>query len=379
MYIKNVIIKKLWGKYDIDWQLDKETNILAGQNGTGKTTVLNLIHNVLLGNSEIVDRYDFNSVKIIFNTNEHILLISTDNFLAEFANDPIIKLLANFSEFIQPENEKDDEVINAFEDFATRIKRMLGAEINPEELAKRSGYFEHNIKNLKDIKQLKNLFNFSFVSTFDKIRDYQINYELHETELNSDLFQAIDEFNIYELTLYKKEEKITKNTESKIKEILNKENQSAVELQQIGALYKQIEQSRKKLYKNKYFLIDTINELFAKSEKKVGFDKDGYLIFHQDNTIIDAEDLSAGEKQLLIILINSVIHDNKPFTYLMDEPEISLHVDWQENLIEMISKINKNAQIIIATHSPAIIMNGWLDKVTEMSDIKKKNDEQIKR
>ena len=375
MYIKNISIKNLWGKYNIDWELDKETNILAGQNGTGKTTVLNLIHSVLSGNSEIVDRYYFNSIKIVFDTNEHILLISTDNFLAEFANDPIIKLMANFSELIQPKNEKDVEAIKTFEDFALRIKKVLGAEINPEELAKRSGYFEHNIKNLEDIKQLKNLFNFSFVSTFDKIRNHQINYELHETELNSDLFQAIDDFNIYELTLYKKEEKITKNTESEIKEILNKDNQSAVELQQIGVLYKKIEQLRKELYKNKYFLIDTINELFKKSEKKIGFDKEGYLIFHQDDTIIDPEDLSAGEKQLLIILINSVIHDNKPFTYLMDEPEISLHVDWQEDLIKMISKINKNAQIIIATHSPAIIMNGWLDKVTEMSDIKKNKDD----
>jgi len=35
----------------------------------------------------------------------------------------------------------------------------------------------------------------------------------------------------------------------------------------------------------------------------------------------------------------------------------------------MIRELNPNVQIILTTHSPAVIMEGWLDAVTEVSDI----------
>ena len=53
----------------------------------------------------------------------------------------------------------------------------------------------------------------------------------------------------------------------------------------------------------------------------------------------------------------------------MDEPEVSLHIEWQQKLISLIRELNPHAQIILTTHSPAVIMNGWLDAVTEVSDI----------
>ena len=53
----------------------------------------------------------------------------------------------------------------------------------------------------------------------------------------------------------------------------------------------------------------------------------------------------------------------------MDEPEVSLHVEWQEQLIDLILQLNPNVQIILTTHSPAVIMNGWMNHVTEVSDI----------
>ncbi len=42
-------IKKLWNKYDIEWNLNEDVNILAGINGSGKTTILNLIAGTILG------------------------------------------------------------------------------------------------------------------------------------------------------------------------------------------------------------------------------------------------------------------------------------------------------------------------------------------
>jgi predicted ATPase len=54
---------------------------------------------------------------------------------------------------------------------------------------------------------------------------------------------------------------------------------------------------------------------------------------------------------------------------IMDEPEISLHTDWQEDLITNIRKLNENVQIIIATHSPFIIAHGWVNKVFQVNKI----------
>lgn len=79
--------------------------------------------------------------------------------------------------------------------------------------------------------------------------------------------------------------------------------------------------------------------------------------------------LSSGEKQILAILLTVLVEDQKPYVLFMDEPEVSLHIEWQKKLIDLILELNPCVQIILTTHSPAVIMNGWMDKVTEVSDI----------
>ena len=54
---------------------------------------------------------------------------------------------------------------------------------------------------------------------------------------------------------------------------------------------------------------------------------------------------------------------------VMDEPEVSLHMEWQKRLIDLVMELNPNVQIIMTTHSPAVVMNGWADHVTEVSEI----------
>ena len=73
----------------------------------------------------------------------------------------------------------------------------------------------------------------------------------------------------------------------------------------------------------------------------------------------------------MVIMLTALVQENRPCAMLMDEPEISLHIEWQQRLITLIRTLNPNAQIILCTHSPAIIMDGWSDSVTEMEDITK--------
>lgn len=79
--------------------------------------------------------------------------------------------------------------------------------------------------------------------------------------------------------------------------------------------------------------------------------------------------LSSGEKQMLIILLTVLVENKEPYVLLMDEPEISLHIEWQQRLLELITELNPHAQVILTTHSPAVIMSGWSDCVTDVEDI----------
>jgi predicted ATPase len=92
-------------------------------------------------------------------------------------------------------------------------------------------------------------------------------------------------------------------------------------------------------------------------------------------------DLSAGEKQMLVILLTALVQDNQPAIMIMDEPELSLHTDWQKDLIDNIRRLNENVQLIIATHSPAVIMKGWASPkyVFQIEDIKTKETHELVR
>jgi predicted ATP-dependent endonuclease of OLD family len=112
------------------------------------------------------------------------------------------------------------------------------------------------------------------------------------------------------------------------------------------------------------------DRLFAETGKRIEINKeDNSLGFRKDQSIIPLDKLSSGEKQLLIILFTIFLMEEAPYILLMDEPEMSLHIGWQQQLIDMIRTLNPNVQIIIATHSPSIFGEGWGDKLFFTEDL----------
>ena len=115
---------------------------------------------------------------------------------------------------------------------------------------------------------------------------------------------------------------------------------------------------------------DMVDELFSETGKKI-VRTSNEIQLEQYGEILSPYKLSSGEKQILVILLTVLVQDRQPYVLFMDEPEISLHVEWQQKLINLIMRVNQNVQIILTTHSPALIMNGWMDAVTEVTDITK--------
>jgi predicted ATPase len=68
---------------------------------------------------------------------------------------------------------------------------------------------------------------------------------------------------------------------------------------------------------------------------------------------IGLNSLSSGEKHVLRILIETLLTEES--SIIIDEPELSMHVDWQRDLIKIMRQLNPQAQIIIATHSPEVM------------------------
>lgn len=113
---------------------------------------------------------------------------------------------------------------------------------------------------------------------------------------------------------------------------------------------------------------DVVDRLFEATHKTVDRSSDSLSLI-QWGKPLDLHKLSSGEKQLLCILLTVTLQDCLPAVLCMDEPEVSLHIDWQQQLIDIVRQLNPNVQIILTTHSPAMVMNGWVDKVVEVSDI----------
>ena len=97
-------------------------------------------------------------------------------------------------------------------------------------------------------------------------------------------------------------------------------------------------------------------------DKEFSFSDKGELMIKLKRSAKDVlpllmKSLSSGEKQLLILLTETLLQRKTNYVFIADEPELSLHIEWQRNLIKSIRELNPNAQILFATHAPEIAAN----------------------
>lgn len=114
--------------------------------------------------------------------------------------------------------------------------------------------------------------------------------------------------------------------------------------------------------------LEIVNKLFSDSYKSIDI-VNSQLIVKQFNEYLTIDKLSSGEKQMLLIALKVFLTHERPAVIFMDEPEVSMHITWQNQLIDILRKLNPNAQLFIATHSPSVLSKGWGEKIIYMEDI----------
>ena len=114
------------------------------------------------------------------------------------------------------------------------------------------------------------------------------------------------------------------------------------------------------LYPKFQKFIEILNERRL-SFKRIGLSEKGFIFTNDKGKVLNAHDLSSGEQHELVLLYLLLFRIPENSLILIDEPEISLHITWQKAFLDDMKDIIKlrNFDIVIATHSPAIINGNW--------------------
>lgn len=109
-----------------------------------------------------------------------------------------------------------------------------------------------------------------------------------------------------------------------------------------------------------------VNEFLKDSGKHIDIGDDGRSISVKIKGVKGKSSLSAlssGEAQIFVILTNLSFRNTpqKANVFIIDEPELSLHLRWQEMFVDSVMSANSSTQFIMATHSPSIVLERTAD------------------
>ena len=430
MIIKDVEVKGFWGRTTAIASFFTDVTIFIGLNGTGKTTFINLISAVLTVDLNQLSSLQFEEITINLvdpikknkrkitvtknqelpsNYNSYKYKIGTGTYTVYLIQDPRIRRSVSEREaslrYLPPEIRRE--------------YLLLKQEIsNLVEISQISVYRQTSSENLEvDPRQRITAVDERLQQLFERFKTYQLKLETQLNERSTVFQQEVlgsllynIEFDYFdpkklrkisendleiqedklsrafkELGIEGKSEQINKHI-SKLKDSLKglkKSDQKAgISVDDVFALpliyrtnkmidsLNKSEEDKRKIMEPRQKFFDTLKGFMT--NKNFQYDnKQATLLFSLDSIkdeFFPWSNLSSGEKQLLIQFMEVLLQEGKSLIFIADEPELSLHVTWQEKLLKALRNLNKNAQLIVATHSPDIVAE-FTEKVLDMSQV----------
>lgn len=426
MYIlDSVLIEGLWGRAaPIRIKLDQNFNFLIGQNGTGKTTVINLIAAALAADFERLDKIQFSrilitlkesrnpkkpSIEINKTAKKEVPYYDIQYRIKSSAKDEAkvfdLDALAEEQYFrgVPPRILRERFYRERFLDIQQQLKTMISLCWLSVHRHNEDTRHADERKNIPAVDQKLSSLNNSFVKYFSQLsRNYSEQAKEFQKKsflslLTSEGETALIDFST-KLDIESEKEALEKAFEvlgvernkfssrldthfKRFSDAIKKYHEtSSISTGQFAAIYnawkthalighyKDLERDRQEIFKPRDSFLSVINELFDGRKIASISQRNEIVIETKDSRPIPLEELSSGEKQLLIILGEALLQEGESVVYIADEPELSLHIKWQEGLTKAISKLNPNAQIIFATHSPDIVSTNT-DKLIIMETV----------
>jgi len=418
--IKHVQVEGLWGVKSFDTNFNNDINIIIGQNGSNKTTFLSLIEAGLMCELRTLQQIPFRRIVYDLSSNngdteciEVERILEEEWFIIKYSfpgEEPVaIRLFEDYEERYYRGNSMMRESL-------FHIRELLDRRINMSWLSvdryteniedSRRPYRNVVDKKLNDLLHELAVYRLRLLEQTNKLTSelnaQVISLLLYDNDTDNFDFGKLDRFSSLEpkeikTSLYRvfkqmgnmeqMSDKIQLHI-SKLTDAINRVKtgdkltlNDAASLVLIGKTLSIIDLSKK--YKES---VDSILEpitTYIKTLKRFISDKD--FNFSEDKGLLEIswiykgpnndhitplkpQNLSSGEKQLLILLTQTLLQEKNPYIFIADEPELSLHIQWQKNIIGAIHGINQNAQIIVATHSPEIA-GQWMKKIITMESI----------
>ncbi|MBY8230270.1 ATP-binding protein [Vibrio fluvialis] len=364
MTIARVEIANLWGKELIEIQFKHRVTFLTGSNGSGKSTILNIIHDVL--NQERVNDYHLVTTK---NTNWAASVVYDNLFcksLISICVSDEISLLDYFKKkmketetlpadaariwgFISDYNDGDIVKGNSGQknyifNSSSNLVKNKASHIAFRGVIFNDGKDENNIENY-DHDVLES--NTAFIFQEDRVYD--------KRNLKSKLSDMPD-WNDFYISMDSRYESLVDDVRSfelKYSRRGTKEENADRKLSEFDAVIKKLDS---------YFEVEG---------KQIAWDDEQKITLKRksDSEYTPWYMLSRGEKTVIYLFLAVFLYKDEKSVFLLDEPEISLHVRWQHTLIKDLSDIAPNSSFIIATHSPSLVQKGWHSHCLDISNL----------
>ncbi len=410
--LKKIKIEGLFNKFNYEIELKEERiTILTGPNGYGKTTILKIIHAFatknmafffLLPFKEIVFTKENDDIKISKIKSDEIQInnisLKKDELISKLNEFPgilrkqileknwantrgIMDIAENFLFFLQYNNPEIQAKI-----YIERIPDLMDVYFIREQRLLRKAIIVSK-KNISpyfvEEETQENLVNaieeYSMALSLN-IKEILANASRIAQELDSSFPRRLfdetrqiskDDFDKRYSIIKEKQKSLSKYGLSSIKEDSKtsfKEENAKVLLVYLDDIEKKLAVFDDILQKLEIFS-SILNQKFVFKHLEISSDF-GFLFKTENGKELSLKDLSSGEQHEVVLLYELLFKVSPDTLVLIDEPEISLHVAWQKEVLNDLLKIAKlqKINIIIATHSPQIIGNHW-DLTVDLWDL----------
>jgi energy-coupling factor transporter ATP-binding protein EcfA2 len=365
-------------RFEIDGLLGRETPVsgdlssdlalLTGRNGAGKTSVLKLLWSIVSGN-------------IIIGLNEvpfHRAKVTTDSYsctvyrLGQNTCKVDFETRDGLTTYEDVTDDDGDVVLDAEDQansqlahigssvFFPTFRRIEGGfTISPSRVRPSSSILARQTRARTDLEEAlvslsRNLTNephvfVSAISTVDIVNLLLRKYADLSEESNNLQAQTSQEI-IQRILAIKPQGGESKQLET-----------ATAVLDEVRSHIESMENDRKAIMAP----LDEIRALVERLFQHTGITFSAKMSFGDAANAVNSDSLSAGEKQMLsFVCYNAFYKDSIIF---IDEPELSLHADWQRQLFSILARQQSSNQFIVATHSP-FIYTKYPDKEIELSN-----------